>query len=232
MKPRVATVATSILVMMILLLGLTGCERKAPSRESEIPEGAETSQPGATQETPVAGETVVSAVTASPQGTPVGGEAQPTPLAGSTPAAPLSPSATAAPSGPTAAPAVVEPTAVPPAQTGTGDSDFVWYTVQSGDTLNSIAQRYGTTWSAIADANDLSNPSQIYAGQKLKIPTSEGSSAGGASGCRYKHKVRSGDWVWQIAREYGVSPYDILSANNLTIQTANTIYPGMVLCIP
>jgi hypothetical protein len=38
--------------------------------------------------------------------------------------------------------------------------------------------------------------------------------------------------VWQIARNYGVSPYDILAANGLTIQGANTIYPGKVLCIP
>lgn len=232
MKSRVATIATCILVMMILLLGLTSCERKAPSREGEIPEGADTSQPGAAQETPIAGETVVSAVTSLPQGTPARQEAQPTPVPGLTTAEPLSPSATAAPSEPTAEPAAVEPTAAPPAQTQTGDSDFVWYTVQSGDTLNSIAQEYGTTWSAIAEANDITDPSTIYAGQKLKIPTSEGSSAGSTSGCRYKHKVKSGDWVWQIAREYGVSPYDILAANNLTIQTANTIYPGMVLCIP
>jgi LysM repeat protein len=144
----------------------------------------------------------------------------------------LSPIATTAPSGPAPAPAVTEPTAAPPAQTETGSADFVWYTVQSGDTLNSIAQRYGTTSAAITSANDLTNPSQIYAGQKLKIPTSAGSPAVTTSGCRYKHKVKSGEWVWQIARQYGVSPYDILSANNLTIDTARTVYPGTVLCIP
>ncbi len=229
---KFATIATCVLVMMILLLGLTSCERKAPSREGEIPEGENTAQPGAAQETPVAGETVVSAVTSSPLGTPVGGEAQPTSVAGSTTTEPVSPPATAAPGEPTAAPAAAEPTAAPPAQTETGDSDFVWYTVQSGDTLNSIAQKYGVTWSAIADANDLTNPSQITTGQKLKIPTSDAPSAGSTSGCRYNHKVKAGEWVWQIARQYGVSPYDILSANNLTIQTANTIHPGKVLCIP
>jgi LysM repeat protein len=93
--------------------------------------------------------------------------------------------------------------------------------------------RYGTTWQAVAQANSLSNPNQIYVGQKLKIPTtSSGSSGGTASGCRIRHTVKQGEWVWQIARNYGASPYDILAANGLTIQSANTIYPGMVLCIP
>jgi spore germination protein len=113
----------------------------------------------------------------------------------------------------------------------TPSGEYLMHTVQQGETLTSIAQRYGTTAQAIAQANNLVNPNQIYVGQQLKIPTT-GSSSGGTSGCRISHTVRSGEWVWQIARDYGVSPYDILAANGLTIQTANTIYPGMVLCIP
>jgi len=109
----------------------------------------------------------------------------------------------------------------------------MYHTVQQGETLSSIAQRYGTNWQAIANANGIVNPNQIYVGQKLKIPTSGGSgSTGGATGCRISHTVKAGEWIWQIARDYGVSPYDILAANGLTIQTANTIYPGRVLCIP
>jgi putative chitinase len=108
----------------------------------------------------------------------------------------------------------------------------VWHTVKSGETLSSIARRYGTTWQAIAKANNLSNPNNIYVGQKLKIPSASGDSSGGTTGCRYRHTVKTGEWVWQIARDYGVSPYDILAANGLSIQSANTIYPGTVLCIP
>jgi LysM repeat protein len=51
-------------------------------------------------------------------------------------------------------------------------------------------------------------------------------------GCRWDHTVERGEWVWQIARNYGVSPYAILEANGLTIQSANIIQPGRVLCIP
>jgi len=44
------------------------------------------------------------------------------------------------------------------------------HVVQSGETLYSIARRYGTTYWAIAIANHLSNPNVIYAGQRLVIP--------------------------------------------------------------
>ena len=53
-----------------------------------------------------------------------------------------------------------------------------------------------------------------------------------STGCRLRHTVKQGEWVWQIARTYGADPYDILAANGLSVQTANTIYPGTVLCIP
>ena len=45
----------------------------------------------------------------------------------------------------------------------------VYYTVNSGDNLSSIAAEYGTTWQAIASLNAISNPSLIYPGQNLRI---------------------------------------------------------------
>jgi LysM repeat protein len=55
------------------------------------------------------------------------------------------------------------PTAVPATQT---------YVVQSGDGLAKIARKFGIDWSVIAQANSISDPNQIYAGQTLIIPTS------------------------------------------------------------
>jgi peptidoglycan/xylan/chitin deacetylase (PgdA/CDA1 family) len=46
----------------------------------------------------------------------------------------------------------------------------VTYTVVAGDTLYSIAQRFGTTVDTIASANGISDPSDITAGQVLVIP--------------------------------------------------------------
>ena len=44
------------------------------------------------------------------------------------------------------------------------------YVVQRGDNLSQIAAKYGTTVAALVKANNISNPSRIYAGQKLIIP--------------------------------------------------------------
>jgi peptidoglycan/xylan/chitin deacetylase (PgdA/CDA1 family) len=66
-------------------------------------------------------------------------------------------------SGATLAPSI-EPTLQP------GES----YVVQLGDTLYSIAQRFGVTVDAIAQANNISDPTQITVGQALFIPGATG----------------------------------------------------------
>ena len=48
--------------------------------------------------------------------------------------------------------------------------DYITYTVVKGDTLWSIAKRYGTTYKKIAEYNNIKNPNLIYIGQFLKIP--------------------------------------------------------------
>lgn len=44
------------------------------------------------------------------------------------------------------------------------------YTVQRGDTLSSIAERYGVSVETICEANGITNPNQIEVGQVLTIP--------------------------------------------------------------
>lgn len=43
------------------------------------------------------------------------------------------------------------------------------YVVQKGDTLSGIAAEYGTTWTKIAEDNNIENANLIYVGQKLVI---------------------------------------------------------------
>lgn len=50
-----------------------------------------------------------------------------------------------------------------------GAKQRLTYTVQAGDTLSSIAKKFGTTYQEIARKNNLANPNKIYAGQKLII---------------------------------------------------------------
>src|SRR5690606_28378198 len=55
----------------------------------------------------------------------------------------------------------------PPSQPGGTPST---YTVVRGDTLGRIAARFGTTVSAIASANGITNINLIFVGQVLQIP--------------------------------------------------------------
>ena len=50
-----------------------------------------------------------------------------------------------------------------------GRSSAKTYIVKSGDTLSSIAAKFGTTYQKIARDNNISNPNIIYPGQKLII---------------------------------------------------------------
>jgi LysM repeat protein len=71
-------------------------------------------------------------------------------------------------SNPAPTPAPVPPPTNPPPTSGT-------YTVKPGDTLFHIALQFGTTVSAIAQANNITNPALIYVGQVLIIPGGTGS---------------------------------------------------------
>ena len=215
MRQRLSTIGVILLVLAIMVVGLGACSRSAADREAPAATSDDTGETGAGETTPAPGETVVSAVTPVSPGT----EGQPTQAPADETPDTTQPEATTVPV-PTVP--VVQPTSV------SGGDGQVQHTVQPGETLSSIAQRYGTTVEALMQANGLNSTSQIYAGQVLTIPAS----SGGTSGCRIRHTVQSGEWVWQIARNYGVSPYDILALNGLTVQSAQTIYPGTVLCIP
>jgi len=213
-----------LLVLVVMVAGLGACSRSAEEREgpTSTPAASAVVDTGSGQQTaPAPGETVVSAVSPVPQ-TP-GTDVQPT-ATEATPVVEPTVEATATPA----------PTS--PSTSGGQQGQYVTHTVQRGETLSSIARQYGTTWQAIAQANNIANPSQIYAGQSLKVPTTSGGTSGGSSGatagCRYRHTVQRGEWLWQIAREYGVSPYAIMSANGLSLPSASTIYAGTVLCIP
>ena len=61
---------------------------------------------------------------------------------------------------------------------GGGGSSRTSHTVRAGETLSTIAARYGTSIAAIARANDIRNPNYIFAGQHLSIPRGSGGGGG------------------------------------------------------
>ncbi len=103
-----------------------------------------------------------------------------------------------------------------------------YYIVRYGDTLASIARRFGTTWTAIAQANNIYNPNRIYAGMYLIIPS--GTPPTPQPPTIIQYYVRPGDTLASIAREFGTTWTAIAQYNN--ISNPNLIYWGMLLNIP
>lgn len=62
-------------------------------------------------------------------------------------------------------------TVVKAAPTSSVQNGQVSYTIKGGDTLSKIAAQYGTTVSALAAANGITNPNLIIAGKSLVIPS-------------------------------------------------------------
>ena len=70
------------------------------------------------------------------------------------------------------------------------------YTVKDGDTLSAIAKQYGKSYQEIAEANGISNPNLIYAGQTLEIgdTTAKSDSTSQPSSVNTETKAPSSDY--------------------------------------
>jgi LysM repeat protein len=127
------------------------------------------------------------------------------------------------------------PTSEIPAESETVVAE-VEYRVQSGDTLWSIAAKFGVTLARLQEYNSISNAAYIRVGQLLKIPTSTSETVGvsqpeaSAEPVIETYTVKSGDTLWGIARKFGVSSTALAALNN--INNSNYIKVGQVLKIP
>jgi LysM repeat protein len=65
---------------------------------------------------------------------------------------------------------VDSPTPAPPSPTPGPVGAPITYKIQPGDSLSSIAQKFGVTVDDIVKANNIENPNEIYAGQEIIIP--------------------------------------------------------------
>lgn len=147
----------------------------------------------------------------------------------------------------------IVPTAKPPVTPAPGGGQTsggtvtcpATYTVVAGDTLFRIALRFGLTVQELASANGITNVELISVGQTLKIPncTTATTSGGTASGTLKPqgddtvaangdilHTVKSGENLFRIALNYGLS-WEVVAAYN-GITNPNSISVGQVIHIP
>ena len=101
-----------------------------------------------------------------------------------------------------------------------------YYTVKSGDSLWSIAKKYGITVNDLKSANSLTS-NTLSIGQRLKIPTMSGTTTEPSNYINYT--VKAGDSLYSIASKNGLTVQELKNYNNLT---SNVLQIGQLLKIP
>lgn len=106
------------------------------------------------------------------------------------------------------------------------------YSVRSGDTLSSIATRFGTSTQALVRANGIGNPNVLVVGTRLRIAggTVSGATAPSNGTAAGTYTVRSGDNLGSIAARFGTSARALAAANG--IGNPNVVIAGTRLRVP
>ena len=102
-------------------------------------------------------------------------------------------------------------------------AQFSYYHAKSGENLAAIARRFKITRTDLAAANRLRTTSKLKAGQKLLIPlvvtsalASRPAVATAEVASAVTYRVKSGDTLFGIARQFDTTVEDIRKWNSLT----------------
>lgn len=101
-----------------------------------------------------------------------------------------------------------------------GRKEVTSHTVQSGDTIESIAEQFNISSSTLLWANNLSKNATLKVGQSLVILPISG----------VMHVIKSGNTVSELARTYKSKTEDIIAFNNLVNE--GDVFVGDILIIP
>lgn len=118
-------------------------------------------------------------------------------------------------------PRPVEPSPQPtPQPTPTTRREVVTYQVVEGDTVSSLAQRFGVSAQTIVKANDLQDPERLSVGQALVILPISG----------VRHVVEDGDTLLALAARYSVIPEELAAVNGIAMPDRLSI--GQIMLVP
>jgi len=118
------------------------------------------------------------------------------------------------------------------------ETSWVRHKIKRGETVSSIAARYGVSQYAIFEANNLKRRAKIYAGKELIVPVPLGREYSSSSRRKNRdyqarnaiYTVRAGDTMWDIAKAFGTTVSALRRINY--IERGSRIYVSQKLKIP
>lgn len=109
-------------------------------------------------------------------------------------------------------------------------ADKIYY-MKSGDSLTSVARKFGVTVDDLLRANTLKNPNKIYKGTRIIIPESKSVKKTPAPAVKTTtYTVKAGDTLGDIAYNHGTTVSEIIRLNN--IKNPNKVAKGTRLTVP
>lgn len=102
--------------------------------------------------------------------------------------------------------------------------DIITYTIREGDTVSTIAEKFGVSIDTVIWANNISSVTEIKSGQQLKIPPVTG----------IVYEVQRGETVYSIAEKHEANPQAIVDFpfNSFANDETFALAVGQTLIIP
>ena len=95
---------------------------------------------------------------------------------------------------------------------------------KSSDTLLNLSEKYGVTLKELMHKNNFNDANKILEGEVIIIPFKNFPQK------RLTYKVKAGDTLYRIAKDYNVNVFDIMSINNL--ENDYSLNPNQLIILP
>lgn len=102
---------------------------------------------------------------------------------------------------------------------------YTIYQVKSGDTLASIANKYGIPMNDLSSINGIMMGVNLNPGDYIVVPKMDNDNLYFA-----RYTIKDGDTIYSIARKYNIDPSYLLRLNGLNEN--DTIYSGDFIFVP